>query len=406
VKRLHRIASIIVFNTLLLFVALNVAAWIHLRSEPRPFDDAERFFSTEERLDAMRALYPGRTDSEIRELFRAPGVTSHPVLEYMNEPFVGRDYEVGPENIRLDRFSRERDPRRLLDGSTWVLGGSTTFGYGVAGDETIVAYLNELGAARGERFVNLGVLGAHEGLEIDKLILLLKKGYRPKRVVLFDGLNDFYAITSSNFAPEETPADRRHAYGLHYSARILDQRARWVFAADAFPLLHLVRQWTSSSTSGFAIVDHGIDDIYAPRALYHRDPDLHLRALALSYDEKFRLHDRYAQKLIRYHRANLDVLSGLARGFGFEWRVFYQPIGSLNRKNPFIRDPARYLESGYYRLQRSLVDAVEGAIEARELPEIIDLTRADEPCGECYIDSDHYAPKLNRILAGAILDRL
>ena len=99
-----------------------------------------------------------------------------------------------------------------------MFGGSTAFGHGVADGETIAAYLDELDTST-TAYVNFGVPGAHQRLELEKLILLLQKGYRPSRVVFIDGLNDVYAMLRTNFRPEETPAAPYDAYGHEYNIK-------------------------------------------------------------------------------------------------------------------------------------------------------------------------------------------
>ena len=74
-----------------------------------------------------------------------------------------------------------------LDDSIWFFGGSTTFGYGVADNETIPAYLEEILA---EEVKNLGRGYYYSEQENLLMLQLLKYGYRPRQVIFLDGINE------------------------------------------------------------------------------------------------------------------------------------------------------------------------------------------------------------------------
>ena len=87
---------------------------------------------------------------------------------------------------------------------TFVFGGSTTFGRGVPGDQTVVSYLNRFSRSKA-RYLNFGV-PAHDSIrEVEKLLDLLRKGYRPARVLFIDGLNDVSTFAWSAYPALEKP---------------------------------------------------------------------------------------------------------------------------------------------------------------------------------------------------------
>src|SRR5690606_10786389 len=85
------------------------------------------------------------------------------------------------------------------------------FGANISNDDTVSGHLNRMDPA--SRYLNFGVPFYHQNLEIDKLLLLLRTGYRPSKVVFLVGWNDFTALRSSDFHPLELPANTIHAYG-------------------------------------------------------------------------------------------------------------------------------------------------------------------------------------------------
>ena len=85
----------------------------------------------------------------------------------------------------LDKGWTDESVRALLDSPrklVFLMGGSTTLGYGVSGDETISWYLNAAaGSAGGFTAVNLGSQAYDQHREIEKLSYLLRAGYRPRQ---------------------------------------------------------------------------------------------------------------------------------------------------------------------------------------------------------------------------------
>ena len=78
-----------------------------------------------------------------------------------------------------------------LNGAIWFFGGSNTFGYGLADQETIPSIL---GSYLDTKVVNLG--RGHYFSEQENLLLmkLLKVGVRPSKVVFLDGINERCSI--------------------------------------------------------------------------------------------------------------------------------------------------------------------------------------------------------------------
>jgi hypothetical protein len=258
-------------------------------------------------------------------------------------------------------------------------------------------------------YVNFATQAYHQSLEIDKLILLLRKGYRPSRVIFLDGLNDIVSMTSNNFRPTEHPVRLYDAY--RYRSNI--ESVRWPeneFVYRRLPLFDLLfasRERYRARAIPDSVFERD-DDLDDPSALYHSDPVLHYALIsrrAEDYDHAVRTIDRYQEKLLAFYRVNETFLDTLSRAYGFPYRVFIQPMGNLSPENPFHADRAKFAEDIHYRYFVLMLDTLRHEIARGGLPRFIDLTDADRSCPSQYVDFTHYGPRLTKVIAAAILSR-
>lgn len=401
-KRLERIVSgyrtlaIGAFNFLVLFVLVNAIAHAIL-VPPAPHRDGSHFLSAgaalAERPELLRARYPGRSDDDIRTLIETPQVMAHPKLEFIGRPGTSGFYTVGANGVRSNGA---QESSRALDDAVWVFGGSTAFGHGVANEDTIAAALERLDPSR--RYLNFGVQGYHLNLELDRLVHLLKQGHRPRQVIFIDGLNDAIACRASNFAPEDLPFFVANAYGHQYNIAHEVLPKGWGWFLRQLPFTKLIRrEWVAGRVQQEP-KESGYTDPHDPASLYVRDPLLHFEL------NRARLRDLAdtpsdVEKFRRYYRANLALLSGLEKGFGFRAAVFFQPNGLLNLETGFVLDPGNYQKSELYLSLAAMQAAIRTDIASGRLPGMIDLSEVDRSCRDCYVDAVHYDRRLAEILA-------
>jgi len=205
--------SLIGFNILIIFCMLNifiivfdkVISKIDTSIVSGWYSPLEKYCSDKNFIRNVynRAVNKSYSDEDISQLIKSPGVTCHPTLEFMEIPITSKFYNVGFENMRYTKYVNADNAKDKINGAIWVFGGSTTFGHGISDNETIPYYLNKIDSS--SVYINFGVQAYHQNLEIEKLLLLLKKGYRPKSVIFIDGLNDISAMKATNFSPAETP---------------------------------------------------------------------------------------------------------------------------------------------------------------------------------------------------------
>lgn len=109
-----------------------------------------------------------------------------PLLGFKEKARTSQYVNVTKDGIRTN--ANQEFKLEQLQQSIWVFGGSTTFGYGVADNETIPAYLEKI--IGGTKVINLGRGYYYSRQENIYLVNLLAAGFRPKKVIFIDGINE------------------------------------------------------------------------------------------------------------------------------------------------------------------------------------------------------------------------
>ncbi|MFH1119573.1 MAG: hypothetical protein V1775_07095 [Bacteroidota bacterium] len=405
----YRDFAVIVLNVLILFAIANVFASLLIQKPGAVNPGSSGFFSPQDLLtdsiEFIRKVYPGKNDNDIRELLlpNSP-YANHPVLEFQDRMQVSKHYNTGFEGIRFDKKVTRINASEKINGAVWVFGGSTTFGHGVSDNETISACLNRLDTDN--IYINFGVHAYHQSAEINKLILLLKKGYQPRKVIFIDGLNDIIRMIETNFHPLETPSLAKSAYTSDYNIAtrepgntILSQLpvARWLksfIAEDQINDIITGLPWDK------------YDNVYDPDNLYNTDPKRHflstiLRSPYSSVDSAGL--EYIIWKLTVFYEANYHFLEKLSKAFGFEFSIYYQPIGILSENNLFWRDQHTRGLNPLYRNFKFIVPRIRDQIARWNFPGFYDISAVHDVCPDCYVDLTHYNPELNGKIAEAIL---
>ncbi len=278
-------AVLAVFHGVLLFAGLNLLAWAVLAlfpQDPIALTYGERPFGL---------VYPGHDRAQVQELLRetwSRPLTWEPFTESRERRYQGRFVNVHPAGFRLSRGqgSWPPDPARV---NVFVFGGSTTFGYGVADDETIVSalqgFLDErLGPGRAACY-NFGRGAYYSSGERILFEELLAAGEVPRVAVFIDGLNEF-----AFGAP--FPAERlRRAVNTPASGALR-------LLADELPLTRLVARWKAG-----------------------KPPRRSQAEVAALYDDAALLDGR-----IQRYQANRRLISTVAAGWGVRPLFVWQPV--------------------------------------------------------------------------------
>lgn len=385
---------------LVIFAVLNVAAHYHLKSHPKDASELGLFVHRNDPEGlALRSRIFGTNDVDLLIAYgRSPGIRPHPVLHFGEGESLPH-YAVGIEGVRyLPGWSDDRVAELLHDKrSVWVFGGSTTFGHGVPDGQTVVAHLDALDPH--DTYLNLSVQAYDSIREIDKLLYLLRKGYRPKRVIFVDGLNDVTTFARSPYGVHDAPRTQ----GL-----VLDRgEVPLVFGypkpenmllafAYAFPVTHVALDWLGPDPepgpTGSQVASlRGRDD---------------WQQLMRSHYDWARIHaadpEPLARDVVRYYEEAISFVETLARGFEFSAEFVYQPIGLLETGQPFLTD--KFRTSDQLVVYRGVDRRVRQGIASGRLS-MSDCSRAIAARGvaDGYVDATHYSPQGGRRLAACIL---
>lgn len=406
----YRDFAVILLNLILLFGIINVIATLMIRkpAEKKRADNSY-FYSPQELFkdssQFLHKIYEGKSEEDIQELLllKSP-YANHPILEFQERIQSSKHYNVGSEGIRLDFRVNRLNATKMIDSAVWVFGGSTTFGQGVSDNETIPAFLNMIDSSN--TYINFGVHAYHQTNEIDKLLLLLKKGYKPKKVIFIDGLNDLVRMIETNFHPLETPALAKSAYISDYNIATRDTRASWLMQ---LPITRLLRSYVDKEEEDDKAIElpwNKYDNVYDPNNLYNTDPKRHFTSSLLRspYSHVDTAGLKYViWKLKEFYSANYIFLSKLAQAYDFEFSIYYQPLGVLSSNNPFWRDQKNREKTPLYRNFQYVVPAIREQLATWNLPGYHDISSVQDSCPDCYVDLTHYNPTLNRMIANTII---
>jgi hypothetical protein len=197
VVRLYWGCARFLFNALVLFIILNLIIWAgSLVRRSRHTNPVEEKYST----DLMRKIYAPMSDDQWRlllfETWHRPWIFEQ-FVQIKEAPFRGKYVNVSEQGYRVvprqGPWPIDRGNYNVL-----ILGGSTTFGYGVADDQTVPACMQEILSGRGgPKRVCVYNFGRSLYYSTPERILfeqLLLSGARPDLVIFIDGINDFNTI--------------------------------------------------------------------------------------------------------------------------------------------------------------------------------------------------------------------
>jgi hypothetical protein len=243
-KRVGEI-SLVLTSSLILLLTLELGCQFLLRIyDGRVLGRAEN--PTQYPEQALRALYPGDDPAArhrmLMECWSLRKPEFEPLLEYSEAPFSGEFVQVSTQKFRQIENQVPWLDRQAFN--VFVFGGSTTFGYGVNGGETIPSFLQpelrKLIPGRRVAVYNFGSGYYYSTLERIRLEKLLTSGVIPELAILIDGLNDLdFWFTPDRTAQSEflswavATSPWRQLITRSYTLEILKRASkRWVGPVD------------------------------------------------------------------------------------------------------------------------------------------------------------------------------
>ena len=405
-----RSASHVIAISCLLVLGINAWAYYVLQSSaPTPPDTVYNHVHWPESgvgIEAYEKIFgAGSFPQRIAVLKSSPNFTNHPTLHYITNPVVNDYFHMGIEGIRYESGWDDAKVKSLLEkpsGQIFALGGSTMLGHGLKADETITAVLNDRLAASGATAFNFGSQAYDQAREIDKLLYLLRAGYCPQHVILFDGWNDLAGWPRSNMRP----IDRVVWHGFQVGrGEIAFTEGDFVRKPDrlnlflnSLPIVRLINSRTEPKLT--------TNDVVVGRDSFTKGFDFREAAFVFmnGADYVAKHGDRLSREMVTSYIDNLVFAHSLSKAFGFTLHAYYQPLGLLDQTNVFV--PAAVRTMAEYRFVERLDKEVRAALAAR--PELaIDLSDSlgSVPAPR-YIDIAHYTPAANKALAARMIEDL
>jgi hypothetical protein len=379
-------ALVIAFVTLGLFVAINVVALFFIPETPR--DQESRYFIDvqSERGVEINARVQGVQDLDtLREIMEPPGLRAHPALHF-GPGAATKYYSVSLEGVRKDAGWSDDFLAGLLAESgkhTFVMGGSTTFGHGVKDSDTVVSMLNRRTTQPGQYFLNFGTQSYDSVREIQKLNSLLSMGYRPKRVIFLDGLND---ITTRWRCPYRLQDCYRH---LEFVGGIPSPSLRTQLLWK-LPIVQLLAPRT---------IQAGWEDLIDGQFSPYLDSNIRPE---FAIPPSSTVVERLANRLSSDYLLQLDYLEELAAAFDFELIVIIHPIGFLQQGNPFVEP--EFFKDDSYLAWSNMFQYFRAALSQRA--SVYDCSSAITEPEVAYVDASHFSARgaaqvadcINRVL--------
>ncbi len=188
--------AVFVLNTVIAFVLLNAALYPFFPTEIGKTAIVAKWYEDHRWLDKfsdaeLAEVYPGLTRSDAEQVMTETAVITseyEPFAEFKPSPVSSKHMNVSPHGFRS--IGPTQAPWPPKDKFTvFVFGGSTTFGNGIADDQTIPAHIQSM--MPHASVYNFGAGAYFSTQERIRFEQLLFNGHVPNLAIFVDGLNEF-----------------------------------------------------------------------------------------------------------------------------------------------------------------------------------------------------------------------
>jgi hypothetical protein len=374
--RYYKTFAVVLLNIIVLFGVLNLLAIAVMKigEKSAPSNPVAQKYSYD---DALKAAYTwldkDKMDQLLRESWSRP-VIYEAFTQFKERSYSGEYVNVSEEGFRLikNQGSWPPDPKYF---NIFVFGGSTTFGYGVADDQTVASYLQEEFAVQLSSDIRVYNFGRGFYYSTQERILfeqLLTSGFIPDAAIFIDGMNDWL------FSPGKPAFTSRLAEVMNGGGK--KPKSSWW---SKLPIVKLVASLKS-------------DEAKPPVAQEERPP---------VDEEKLYGSEPYLESVIERYLMNKRMIEAMAAEFAVVPIFVWQPVPTYKYDLSYhvflTASPQGFLGHLYprygYRLFRRRLD--EQSIGDNFLWSA-DIQEASKEL--LYVDLVHYSPDLSRRLAGTI----
>jgi lysophospholipase L1-like esterase len=258
-------------------------------------------------------------------------------------PFViWRANPISEENMTINN-----DGLRVVPGASdrpsalqvFMFGGSTMVGWKTSDNATICAHIQRYLTFYSNEPVcvtNFGQQGYVNTQELIELQLQLRAGNIPDLVIFYDGTNEIWSAVGSDTA------------GMHFNFQEI---------AYLYENRYFVRE-TAAAQQGFLHLASELNSIHLVKRILGMEQDNGLviyqepPSMCILHGEDFVDPIVFAGRIMDIYEGDLRILQALSREFGFEYRVFWQPVVLTGNK------PLTPEERDIYDLQDSFVKSL------------------------------------------------
>ena len=369
----YKAVALVILNTLILFACLEMAATFVAKiwKEPVAVNDD----GGENSARAHTSYYASQAWAKQywKEFSLSRPMRYHDYVFWRRAPFTGKFININRDGIRLT-------PGADCSANSYkvfTFGGSTMWGTGSPDWGTIPAYLQSGLKAMTTKpvcMLNFGESAWVSTQSVIQLMLELQSGNVPDLVIFYEGANDVYAAYQSGRATHQN---------LNQLTAKLEQSkspppsVTWIKSTSSFYVLNrlmaTLRPKPRESTNLINYKTMGIDTA------------------------------TLTDSMVETYIGNYEIVSALARKYGFEALFFWQPqiaVGEKSLTNEELEmkrdlDPAviEFYQSVYHRVQQV-------AKKYKNLYYIADTF--DSAKSQIYIDQVHVTPVGNRLIAERI----
>lgn len=365
-----------------IIVTITLAALIGLEGAGRLVSVIKRMAAHDPVSSAEEAIRQKQSWGKQHEADAADSFDEYMTyVEFRSKPHVSA-------TLNVDSEGRRRVPGSCEDASAFTVmtfGGSTMFGAGVPDVYTIPAYLAETLNHQGRcvRVVNYGNSWWQSSQSLIQLVEAIKRGARPQAVVFYDGINEVDAVgfgaPPGGIAPDVAAAFKEAL--TPPSAGTSD----WTRVAQSSIVVRTLRRMLFPTPGKDPSNDYSIREADMPALV---------------------------QSLVDVYAANVRIVNGLAREYGFAAYFFLQPVPMLAAKHNTPLEAAVLKERADIRgwegaLFRQSYAAFARQPYLRSLANYHDISGLfDGMTAELYQDSEHLLPEGNRLVAERIAREL
>ncbi|PWT81672.1 MAG: hypothetical protein C5B57_10015 [Blastocatellia bacterium] len=303
-----------------------------------------------------------------------------PYVLWRRGAFAGKTINIDDNGVRATPGAT-CGPQSL---KVFVLGGSTVWGTGSPDWGTLPAYLQtELQRTSGKSacVVNYGESAYVSTQSVLQLLLQLQSGNVPDLVISYEGPNDVYSAYQSGKA------------GAHENLEQLVASFEGRRAVQRSEIGRFMR-----STNLFGLTETLLLKVTHPP----EEPPKLITYQTMGVDQ-----NTLTSSVVKTYLGNYEIVDGLARKFGFDFRFFWPPYVRMGRKRliPEELEIARRVDAPLDSLYQSVHRAV--AASASKHPHLLDITGVfDDYPDLVWLDDMHVTPTGNQILAAKITSLL